>query len=244
MEKLVEEGVTLSITGSIACGMEHNLNMVIEIRETTPSGTRKRIRSFGTVAVIVSSYCASAADQLAVGTKRAKKRVETLLKKLEQCQSLIQVEMDDIKSEQGDDDDQASEANRSSAKRSKQAYALKREDTEFLSVMDNPRSADVRVLEFSDGGELLSFVGRSADVCAHRIVAGDTDAQAAEPSYGSIASSLEWMCAKKSSDDVDLADPIEQVRLKTELVEVSYEWSGGGGSTACALIRAPPKAPP
>ncbi len=156
MDRLVEENVRLCIAGNVASVAEGRLNILIEIRETEPSSARKQVRLFGPVAVVMSPYCDSPVPELELKTKRAKKRLETFVKKVKQCESNIQGEPECGAGDDQESEPEAGKKSRPKAKKKKHVYTLKRQDTEFLSKLDIPHDDEgVRALEFHEGGELL-----------------------------------------------------------------------------------------
>ncbi len=156
MDRLVEENVRLCIAGKVAFVAEGRLNILIEIRETEPSGARKKVRLFGPVAVVMSPYCDSPVPELELKTKRAKNRLDTFVNKVEQCESNIQGELECGAGDEQESEPEAGKKSRPKAKKKKHVYTLKRQDTEFLSKLDIPHDDEgVRALEFHEGGELL-----------------------------------------------------------------------------------------
>lgn len=204
MEKLSESGVLLHLSGRVVSARGHEVQVLVDVRETTPSAKRKRVRSFGPVAVIYQT--SETITLLDLKTKKAKQNVDSFVQKLSKC--CMDVTTDAV--ENGNKDVGKVSGRRKS---DKSVLHIRASDVGFATVMDieGDDNSDKRngTVHLIDGGEILSYMARAADICAAKAV-GEKGLMR--------LTIMEWMCVS----DPAVWNGVKKVCVRTHLQRLSF----------------------
>lgn len=219
-EKLTEKEVTLEITANVAYIHGQNVHVLADVREASATGKRKRVRSFGPVSIIMRSTNTldSETPMINLRTKIAQKRLESFLQKLDKSfgandnqtalTSSLSVTVD------GNEETLDDSSNHKEGKKRRNSFVNIRTSEAGFSTSTNVTDT----MPLADGGELLLFMSRTAEVCAKRIVG---------PSKTSWLTKMEWVCMDSSRDsdhEVRIArGQVKEVHMKAQLLGSSFD---------------------
>lgn len=194
LEKLIGDDLTLRVTGKVVYAEEHDVYVLVDIRETEPTGKRKRVRSFGPVAVSLTTEKKLEATTLK--TKISKKNLDAFVQKMRTC-----AESEEVKSSPSSDESKPKTRKNTSVQ-------VRSSEAGFVMPMDLPDGEDNAVY-LRDGGELLVWMSRAAEVCA-----------------GNALQDLKRVCATSLEcagvENARLIKSVESVTIRTHLLGCSF----------------------
>lgn len=150
LSRLVEDNVRLLISGRIAYTYENLIYALVDVKETFPSGKRRRVRSFGPVICVLK--VSRTPETISVKTKKAMREVETVRQRLEKAGSEVAVDVNT------DDQLNMMRRRRKRVARSSEADFTVSSGLEDAGVCSN----------LNDGGQLLFAMTRAARLCLDR----------------------------------------------------------------------------
>lgn len=218
-DKLTEKEVTLEITANVAYFHGQDVHVLADVRETSATGKRKRVRSFGPVSIIMRSTKTLDSETPIVNlrTKIAQKRLDSFVQKLDKSfsahdnqtvlTSSLSVTVDGTEETLDD-----SSSHKEGKRRRNSFVNVRRSDAGFST---STNVTDTTPL--ADGGELLLFMSRTAEVCAKRIVG---------PSKTSWLTKMEWVCVDNSRDsglESIARIQMNEVHMKAQLLGSSFD---------------------
>lgn len=202
LDNLVEDGVSLQITGRIAYFNGTNVYVLVDVRERVPSGKRKRVRSFGPVAVVLETEKDVGVANLS--TKKAKKSLSTFVQKIGKCYSLNDV-MDNTTEEC-----ENGTTTKGRGQKTGSPITVQASEVGVALLKDfSDRSQASGPFNFHDGGELLGYMARAAEVCAKK---------AAQDLASVSVGTLEWFVVPSPST----LDDVHRVYTRTHLEGLSF----------------------
>lgn len=148
MTKLVEEEVKLLIRAHTVYTKGNFVYVTVAVKETEPSGKRKRVRSFGPVICVLQVK--EDTKEIPIRSKRARKEIESMRQKLIKAgdETAIDVRVND-----------ATE----SSKRKRRKRVARGADADFEISATN--ECEFLQSNMSDGGAILAAMSRSAGLC-------------------------------------------------------------------------------
>lgn len=202
VEKILENDVCIHISGHLAFSGEQTVCVLVDLRETKPSAKRKRVRSFGPVVVVFKLDEDVGRPELK--TKNSRKSLESVVQKLAKCFISEQpVSMRTLES--GSGKFQTKKKERKSILNVRASEIGFARDMNINSIVH----ADKSVL-LMDGGEILAYMSRAAEVCASKV---------AGASGLTYLTAMEWMSASNTT----MATPTNNVYVRTHLQGLSFD---------------------
>lgn len=202
LDNLIEDGIFLHVTGRIVYFRGTTVCVLVDVRETAPSGKRKRVRSFGPIAVVLETEKDIGISALA--TKKAKNGLSTFVQKIGKCY--------DLSDNSSDTPEQTNNGTASKGRGRKGDASLTINSSEAgVSLLQDfsCRGQVSRPVNLYDGGELLRYMARAAEVCAKK---------SAQDMFTVSVGTLEWLVI---SSPATLED-IQSVCVRTHLEGLSF----------------------
>lgn len=219
-EKLTEKEVTLEVTANVAYVHGQDVHVLADVREASATGKRKRVRSFGPVSIIMRSTNTldSETPMVNLRTKKGQKRLESFVQKLDNSFSANDNQTSLTSSPtvtlDGNEETLDDSSKHKEGKKRRNSFVNIRTSDAGFSTSTNVTDT----MPLADGGELLLFMSRTAEVCAKRIVG---------PSNTSWLTKMEWVCMDSSRNtDLELRiarGQVKEVRMKAQLLGSSFD---------------------
>lgn len=156
MSRATEEDLTLRVSGRMAYVDKLLSFVLVDVKEVKPSGTRKRIRSFGPVVCICATGQVGTA--LAMTTKKAKKDLESVKKRVLIAAAAISTEVQRATGKSAKLDVSGAKEARS------KTFSSAESALDAIEV----NGKDLDGASLCDGGNLLLLMSRSAQVCVDK----------------------------------------------------------------------------
>lgn len=203
LDNLVEDGVSLQVTGRVAYADGNMVFVLVDVREVVPSGKRKRVRSFGPIAVVLQTEKEVATS--ALKTKKAKKCLSSFIQKIGNCR-----DFKDIGTESNGQPNGKPDAKLTASNSSKSIVVQSSEvGLSLLQDFSQSKEETTETTCFLDGGEIVAYMTRAAEVCANKALKN-----AGAVSVGT----LEWVVAPSPAVWRDL----RSVCIRTHLEGLSF----------------------
>lgn len=152
LSSLTEEGVLLQLTPRKVHRGGKTLYVSVDVKETTPSGKRKRARSFGPIVFVFS--VTEVPEIAPIKTKKAKKEIDCLRQRLEKAR-----------------DDVCADVNRADSgpsTRRRRKRVARSSEADFVAEQESTEAGSHHSVVLSDIGETVSAMTRAAGLCLDR----------------------------------------------------------------------------
>ena len=193
LAKLVETNVSLKITASVVTTAASLLYVLVDIRESIPTGKRKRVRSFGPVVVVFRGN--EKLRPLALTTKKAQRRVASVVERLSKA-SVCETSADSP-------DGKAIEEQRLQ----KKSILSSKTGFVFAERWSNICKGYPRI---GDGGQILRYMSRAAEYCVSRAIGAAPDLR--------ILKLVSFVC----EDSTILKEPVKTLRIRAHMDGKSF----------------------